>query len=68
MEKRRIAWWSISLYTECPSCEGIVDLVEGDDFWEDASFFAGEHDTYHTRNVLVKCPDCEHEFRVDFVY
>lgn len=32
MEKRRIAWWGISLYTECPSCEGFVDLVEEDNF------------------------------------
>lgn len=68
MEKRRVAWWDIQLWTDCPSCEEMVNLTDADDFWADARFDVCEHSTRNTRGVCVECPECGCKFEVDFVY
>ncbi|WP_144814097.1 hypothetical protein [Enterobacter sp. DE0047] len=63
------AVWDITLHTECPSCEEYFDIIKSqDDFWVDARFGACEHSTKATIGVDVECPECGHEFKVDFSY
>ena len=63
-----MATWDISLTTECPKCDEYIDLADIDDFWVDASFTACEYGTKATTDYQVICPECEHEFIVDFQY
>lgn len=62
------AQWDISLYTKCPKCGESFDVV---DHYEDL-FTNGvqpiEHGTPATTDYEVVCPECEHEFKVDFEY
>ncbi|WP_426750470.1 hypothetical protein [Enterobacter cloacae complex sp. 418I7] len=63
------AAWGITLHTECPECGEYFDIIRvQDDFWTDARFGVCEHDTPATTGVEVECPECEHEFKVDFDY
>lgn len=64
------AIWNITLHTECPECEEYFDLIEQDgDFWSDGGRAdMCEQDTARTKNVDVSCPECGHEFKVDFIY
>jgi Zn finger protein HypA/HybF involved in hydrogenase expression len=68
MNNKIAATWDISLDTECPNCEHYFDLADGDDFWVDCSFEACEHGTLATKDFEVTCPECNHEFKVDFYY
>ncbi|ELY4158077.1 hypothetical protein SMZ39_002018 [Cronobacter turicensis] len=63
------AVWYINLHTECPACEEYFDIIKSqEDFWVDARFGCCEHDTPATTGVEVQCPECGHEFKVDFEY
>ncbi|NCH77930.1 hypothetical protein [Cronobacter sakazakii] len=63
------AVWNITLHTECPKCDEYFDIINAqDDFWMDARFGCYEHDTPATTGVEVECPECGHEFKVDFEY
>lgn len=63
------AVWGITLHTECPACKAYFDVITAqDDFWVDARFGACEHATKATTDVEVECPECGHEFKVDFDY
>ena len=61
------AVWSISLDCQCQQCGNDIDLLDTDDFI-DNGISPIEHDTYRTKNYEVTCPECAHEFLVDFVY
>lgn len=61
------ATWSISLDVECPKCEDMIDITNADDFWCNG-MQAAEHDTPRTTDYEVTCPNCAHEFVVDFEY
>lgn len=61
------ATWDISLNTACPKCEFSIDLTDTDDFWH-CGFEPIEHGTKATEDFDVTCPDCGHEFQVDFEY
>lgn len=62
-----VAFWNISLDTDCPNCGEVFDLLEE---YPDTmqQIVVGEQGTNHTTNVDVKCPYCKHEYCVDFVY
>ncbi|CNF25221.1 Uncharacterised protein [Yersinia nurmii] len=62
------AKWEIQLHVTCPKCQERFDMMDDDDFRCDASLEPLESDTNATRDVDVICPDCEHEFTVDFYY
>lgn len=59
------AEWTIALDVNCPKCNHLFDLTCEQDFWEYAGIKqAGEtKDDYET-----VCPECDHEFKCDFVY
>lgn len=61
------AHWDIDLYTNCPMCEHWFDLLDIDDIWH-MGFEPIEHGTENTRNFEVTCPECDHDFKVDFEY
>ncbi|AXH43545.1 hypothetical protein HOV55_gp27 [Erwinia phage vB_EhrS_59] len=67
---KNYADWNITLNTTCPECEEYFDLIEqDDDFWVDGGRAEMcEHDTHRTKDVDVECPECGHEFKVDFAY
>lgn len=61
------AEWSLSLDTQCPKCKHVFDLRP--DLVDDASSVeACETNTVATRDYETACPECGHEFTVDFVY
>lgn len=62
------AVWRVTLHTECPKCDEYFDISAQDDFWVDARFGCCEHGTPATTGVEVECPECGHEFKVDFEY
>ena len=68
MKSNVSAYWTIALEVICPECESLFDLTMDPDFWKNSGCETGEHDTPRTRDVLVTCHDCEHEFKVDFVH
>lgn len=68
MTEKTQAYWNISLDCYCPKCEGYVNLLDDCDFWDGRYFDVCEHHTDRTRGVEVICPDCGHEFEVDFDY
>lgn len=64
-----IAFWSISLDTDCPKCSYDFNILNTDsDFWVNSSIEPIEHDTKKTKEYEVTCPECSHEFLVDFTY
>ncbi|ECE5060221.1 hypothetical protein JKH05_004259 [Salmonella enterica] len=58
------ASWCVSLIVECPSCGEVMDLTESDDVLDGTFCTALENE----KNYPVECPECGHEFTVDFVY
>lgn len=68
MSEKIMATWDISLTTKCPKCEEYINLVDIDDFWGGRCFEACEYGTNATTDYQVICPECEHEFVVDFQY
>ncbi len=65
----KTACWNITLNTTCPKCNHYFDMIEADDdFWDYALFGLCECDTPATTNYECTCPECEHEFIVDFTY
>lgn len=68
MSEKPTATWYITLDTECPACKENVNLLDANDFWDGRRFDAVEHGTDRTRDVDVICPNCGHEFNVDFEY
>lgn len=62
------ATWDISLYTECPKCKHDFDILDSDsDFWGNG-IQPVEHGTLKSKNYEAMCPECDHEFKVDFEY
>ena len=61
------AIWSLELICECPKCLHDFDLVQDDNFWVDGCEPI-EHGTSRTKDVEVECPNCSHEFLVDYEY
>jgi hypothetical protein len=62
------ATWSISLDCDCPKCKEYVDLLTYSDFWDGRKFEPCESGTEITAGVEVVCPECGHEFTVDFTH
>lgn len=62
------AQWSLSLNTDCPSCDEWVDLLDYSDFWDGRKLAICENGTDLSRDVEVVCPECGHEFNVDLEY
>jgi predicted RNA-binding Zn-ribbon protein involved in translation (DUF1610 family) len=62
------ATWSISLDCDCPNCKEYVDLLTHPDFWDGRKIEIGETETARTVCAEVVCPECGHEFTVDFTY
>lgn len=63
-----LACWSISLDVECPGCEQDVNLLNYPDFWDGRRLEICETRTDRSRNVEVRCPECDHDFLVDLEY
>lgn len=61
------AVWSISLDCQCPECGSDIDLLDDHEVFS-FGIQPIEHDTDKTKDFGVACPECEHEFLVDFVY
>lgn len=57
-----IAIWHISLDVECPKCGTCFDLTNDDDFYHN---FEPAEDA---KDYEAVCPECSHEFMVDFEY
>ena len=68
MTEKTYAVWSISLDCDCPKCAADFDLLDNSDFWCGAKFQPIEHGTDLTTDVEAQCPECGHEFVVDFQY
>lgn len=66
--KTHKAQWSLSLDCTCPNCEHYFDLLKADeDFFNSRSGIEPiEHGTALSRDYEVQCPECSHEFAVDF--
>ena len=65
---KMIAFWSISLDSECPLCGEDVDLLRAPDFWEGKKIKPIENGTDEADNLAVQCPKCDHEFNVECLY
>lgn len=68
LDGRTIAFWSISLDCECPSCGEDVDLLRAPDFGEGKGIKPIEIGTDEAENLAVQCPECDHEFNVECLY
>jgi hypothetical protein len=61
------AQWSLSLDCTCPNCEEYFDILEVEgEFFMDGGPEPIEHGTTKTTDREVTCPQCHHEFNVDF--
>jgi len=65
MDKNTPAYWSLSLDTECPKCGHNFDLLCDADFWE---FSGAKQACEEIEGYETCCPECNHEFKTDFVY
>lgn len=65
MDKNTTAYWSLSLDTECPKCGHNFDLLCDPDFWE---FSGAKQACEEIKGYETCCPECNHEFKTDFVY
>ncbi|WP_447936081.1 hypothetical protein [Shigella sonnei] len=65
MDKNTPAYWSLSLDTECPKCGHNFDLLCDPDFWE---FSGAKQACEEIKGYETCCPECNHEFKTDFVY
>lgn len=68
MPELMTATWSLSLDCDCPGCGEYVDLLLYPDFWDGRHFQPCEYATARTEGVEVVCPNCHHEFSVNFEY
>ena len=68
MSENEKAQWSISLDCDCPKCRETFGLMDDPDFWHGEIKQAGEHGTKASKDYEVTCPECGHEFKVDFEY
>lgn len=60
------AQWNISLDCDCPACQVPFDVLEQDEDFYAQGRQVGEHDTKRSTNYQTVCPNCQHEFTVDF--
>jgi hypothetical protein len=58
-----VAYWSISLDTECPACNAEFDLIDLDSFRESSVNPLDRVEGYETT-----CPHCEHEYLLALEY
>ena len=65
MDKKTTASWNLSLDTECPKCGHNFDLLCDADFWE---FSGAKQACEEIKGYETCCPECNHEFKTDFVY
>lgn len=63
VSEKSVAYWSISLDTECPSCGKDFDLIELDSFRE-----SSVNPLDRTKDYEITCPHCEHEYLLDLEY
>jgi C4-type Zn-finger protein len=63
MSDKPVAYWSITLDAECPSCKADFDLIEDDGFRE-----CGINPLERASGYEATCPHCEHEFLVDLEF
>lgn len=63
MSDKNVAFWSIQLHAECPSCKAEFDLIDQDSFRE-----SGVDPLGRVKDYEVTCPRCEHEFLADLEY
>jgi len=61
-----IALWTIELNCECPECEEVFDVIDQDDDFYAGGRQVGEHETPRSSEYETVCPNCQHEFKVDF--
>lgn len=62
------AYWEIGLYTKCPKCGESFDILDHDDDLFTNGIEPIEHGTPASTGYDVECPECDHEFKVDFQY
>jgi DNA-directed RNA polymerase subunit RPC12/RpoP len=58
-----VAYWSISLDTECPECKAEFDLIDLDSFRESSVNPLDRVEGYE-----ATCPHCEHEYLLALEY
>lgn len=63
MSDKPVAYWSIRLDTECPSCLAEFDLIDLDSFRE-----SNVNPLDRTKDYEATCPHCEHEYLLDLEY
>jgi uncharacterized protein YbaR (Trm112 family) len=59
------AAWTIELIATCPKCDRDIDLLEQA---TEAGLAIGEHETDRTKDAMVWCPLCGHDFPVTLEY
>ena len=62
------AQWDIVLYAKCPKCGESFDIVEHCEDLFTNGVQPIEHGTKQTTDFEAVCPECDHEFKVDFEY
>jgi hypothetical protein len=62
------ALWSLSLDCTCPKCGHDYDILEVDPEFFNNRIEPIESGTERTKDFETVCPECEHEFKVDFEY
>jgi DNA-directed RNA polymerase subunit RPC12/RpoP len=66
--KKVIATWSAHLYTNCPYCNQLIDLIsEVPNYMDDWAKFFGILENKEKINVEVECPHCNLIFIVENV-
>jgi hypothetical protein len=67
LKSTKTAIWDISLYTECPKCDTSYDILDQHpDILQ--TIRPIENGTNRTTGFETICPECSHEFEVDFEY
>lgn len=63
MSEKPVAYWSIRLDTECPSCNAEFDLIDLDSFRESSI-----NPLDRVQGYEITCPHCEYEYLIDLEY
>lgn len=63
VSEKNVAYWSISLDTDCPSCGKYFDLIDIDSFRE-----SRVKPLDRVQGYEIECPHCEHECLLDLEY
>lgn len=67
-QQNETAQWHVELWCECPKCSDGINIMDSDYCLFERIDQVGEHGTDGSKNYPVVCPQCDHEFKVDFIY